>query len=81
MGAGDTDAVEAAKVRTLAGIAASTLLLGLLIIGLVPDLSTLGGRGGGTPAWFGAALFCVPGLAGLGWAALRAIRLRGRSRG
>ena len=81
MGSGDTHEVESGKVRTLAGIAAFALALGLLIVGLVPDLSTPGGRAGGTPAWVGAALFAVPGLAGLGWAAARAIRLRRRSRG
>jgi hypothetical protein len=81
MGAGDTDEAEAAKVRTLAGIAAFALMLGLLIVGLVPDLSMEGGRAGRTPAWFGACLFALPGLAGLGWAAVRAMRLRRRSRG
>lgn len=80
MGAGDTDEVEAGKVRTLAGISAFTLMLGLLIVGLVPDLSTPGGRAGGTPAWFGACLFALLGVAGLGWAAVRAIRLRRRDR-
>ena len=81
MGSGDAHEVEATKVRTLAGIASFTLMLGLLIVGLVPDLSTLGGRGGGVPAWFGAGLFVVLGMAGLGWAVLRAIRLRRRARG
>jgi hypothetical protein len=81
MGAGDTDEVEGGEVRTLAGIAAFALMLGMLIVGLVPDLSTEGGRAGGTPAWFGACLLAVPGLAGLGWAAARAIRLRRRSDG
>jgi hypothetical protein len=81
MAAGDADETEAAKVRTLAGIAAFALMLGLLIVGLVPDLSMAGGRAGRTPAWFGAYLFAVPGLAGLGWAAVRATRLRRRSRG
>ncbi|WP_043674411.1 hypothetical protein [Clavibacter michiganensis] len=81
MGAGDTDEFEAGKVRTLAGISAVTLMLGLLIVGLVPDLSMQSGRAGRTPAWFGACLFAVPGLAGLGWAAVRAIELRRRSRG
>ncbi|MCJ1709654.1 hypothetical protein MT344_00480 [Clavibacter michiganensis subsp. phaseoli] len=81
MGAGDTDEVEGGKVRTLASIAAFALMLGLLIVGLVPDLSTEGGRAGGTPAWFGACLLAVPGLAGLGWAAARAVRLRRRSDG
>jgi hypothetical protein len=47
----------------------------------VPDLSMASGRAGRTPAWFGACLFAVPGLAGLGWAAVRAMRLRRRSRG
>ncbi|CAQ00910.1 hypothetical protein ACR8AL_01155 [Clavibacter sepedonicus] len=74
------DDAEAARIRTLAGIAAFTLMLGLLIVGLLPDLSTLGGRAGGTPAWFGACLFALLGLAGLGWAAFRAIRLRRRTR-
>ncbi|MBM7412428.1 putative membrane protein YhdT [Clavibacter michiganensis] len=75
----DHDA-EAARVRTLAGIAAFTLMLGLLIVGLVPDLSTPSGRAGGTPAWFGACLFASLGLAGLGWAVVRAVRLRRRTR-
>jgi hypothetical protein len=81
MGDGDAGDGEGGRIRTLTGIAAFALMLGLLIVGLVPDLATEGGRGGRTPAWFGACLFAVPGLAGLAWAAVRAIRLRRRSRG
>ncbi|MFT7711610.1 hypothetical protein ACMT9Y_11680 [Clavibacter tessellarius] len=81
MGAGDTDEAEAGKVRTLTGISAFTLVLGLLIVGLVPDLSTPSGHAGGPSAWVGAGIFVSFGLAGLGWAAVRAMRLRRRTRG
>ena len=74
------DDAEAARIRTLAGFGAFTLMLGLLIVGLVPDLSTPSGRPGGSPAWFGAVLFALLGLTGLGCAVVRAVRLRRRTR-
>jgi hypothetical protein len=81
MGASDTDEVEGGKVRTLTGIATFTLMLGLLIVGLVPDLSTEGGVRWDAPAWLYAGIFVLSGVAGLGWAAVRAVRLRRRIRG
>ena len=81
MGAGGTDEVEAGKVRTLTGISAFALMLGLLIVRLVPDLSTEGGFRWEAPAWLYAGILVLFGLAGLGWAAVRAMRLRRRARG
>ncbi|MBF4618668.1 hypothetical protein ITJ44_11345 [Clavibacter sp. VKM Ac-2873] len=80
MGAGDTDEVEGGKVRTLAGFGAFTLMLGLLIVGLVPDLSTEGGFRWEAPAWLYAGILVLFGLAGLGWATVRAMRSRRRAR-
>ncbi|ALD11671.1 hypothetical protein GW571_00715 [Clavibacter capsici] len=80
MGAGDIDEVEAGKVRTLTGISAFTLMLGLLIVGLAPDLSAAGGFRWSAPSWLYAGIFVLFGLAGL-VSAMRAIRLRRRSRG
>jgi uncharacterized membrane protein len=81
MGAGDTDEAEGGGVRTLTGIAAFTLMLGLLIVALAPDLSAEGGFRWSAPGWLYAGIFVLFGIAGLGWAAVRAIRLRRRSRG
>jgi hypothetical protein len=81
MDAQDPEDAEHGRIRTLGGMGAFALMLGMLIVGLVPDLSTPGGRAGGTPAWAGAGVLALLGLAGLGWAATRAIRVRRRSCG